>query len=650
MPTTRRTTCNRDCPDSCSILATVENGRIVAHRGDPEHGITQGFLCWRGNHYLERFYSPDRILHPQRKTRAGWQPLSWDDALDLCAEQLIRCRDDHGPLSALLVSYSGIHHWVARIMGHLFWAHYGGATQVEGGLSVEAVDAAQRLDFGAAGTHAPEDLVHSKAFVVWGKNVAVTRPHWLPFMKQARNEGAPLVVIDPLRCATAKMADRHYAIAPGTDGLLALGIGRLLLESGAIDQAFVDEHCNGFEAYRELALAQDLDAIAAATDLSRAAIEQLAELYATRRPLATMVGLGTGYWGSSGQTVRLIDALATVTGNVGVSGGGAQGDTSGAVGFDLSVFREAPRVDQRHILLPRLGQEIAATQDPPLSVGWVAGANPVATAPDTRSVVEGLSSLDFLVVVDQFMTGTAELADLVLPCTTYLEMDDLVSAYGHHWLGRTQQVVAPLGEAKPDREIYQLLAERLGFGEALAGSPELWLTKLLAPLAEHGVTPASLAERPQPNPLAPPVAFADRKFETASGKVELTSEPPTAPPALAPGQYHLVATKTLKMVNAQIEATNLPPEPVACVHPSRLTGEPLADGDHGWVTSKAGRVRALIRTDDTVRRDVLLLNPAAWQGDKQGVNQLREATLTDVGKTAAMHATCVTLEPAGARS
>ncbi|RLB57742.1 MAG: hypothetical protein DRI90_17635 [Deltaproteobacteria bacterium] len=183
--------------------------------------------------------------------------------------------------------------------------------------------------------------------------------------------------------------------------------------------------------------------MSAATDLSRDAIEAIAELYGSRRPLATMIGLGAGYWGNSGQSVRLIDALAAITGNLGVAGGGSQSDTSGAAGFDLSVFREAPRNQSRHVLLPRLGQAIAAATDPPLTVGWVSGANPVATAPDTRRVVEGLNTLDFLVVVDQFMTGTAELADLFLPCTTYLEMDDLVTAYGHHWLGRTQQVVPP---------------------------------------------------------------------------------------------------------------------------------------------------------------------------------------------------------------
>jgi len=173
------------------------------------------------------------------------------------------------------------------------------------------------------------------------------------------------------------------------------------------------------------------------------------------------------------------------------------------------------------------------------------------------------------------------------------------------------------------------------------------MARLLAPLADHGITPQSLAERPQPNPVAPAVAFADRKLETPSGKVELTAEAPLPPPPLAPGELHLVATKTLKMVNAQIEAAHLPPEPVACLHPSRLAAARLAAGERAWVTSQAGRVRVRLAADDTLRTDVLLLNPAAWQGDKQGVNQLREAALTDVGKGAAMHATRVTVTRCG---
>ena len=193
-----RTTCNRDCPDSCGIVATVRDGRIIKHRGDPEHEITRGFLCYRGNHYLERFYSKDRVLYPQRRTEKGWERITWDDALDLAARKLTYYRDKFGPLSILVVNYSGINGSVAKLLGRIFWSHFGGATFTRGGLSVEASRAAQKLDFGRNCTHAPEDLVNSAGFVLWGMNIAVTRPHAWQFVSSARKKGARLNVIDPV--------------------------------------------------------------------------------------------------------------------------------------------------------------------------------------------------------------------------------------------------------------------------------------------------------------------------------------------------------------------------------------------------------------------------------------------------------------------
>jgi len=396
MTTRIRTTCNRDCPDSCGIVATVEDGRIAKHEGDPEHGVTRGFLCYRGNHYLERFYSPERILHPLRRTERGWQRLSWDDALDLAAEKLLACREAHGPLSVLLLSYSGIKGMVARLLARRFWARFGGCTSTRGGISVEAAVEAQVKDLGATGTHAPEDLENSAAIVVWGKNVAVTRPHCIPFIDRARKRGAQLWVIDPVRCKTARRADRHLALRPGSDAMLAAGVARLLIERGAVDQGFVERHCAGFDAYRERVLSIPLEDVLATTDLSMEEVSGLADLYATVRPLATLAGLGPSYWRRGGEAVRLIDALGALSGNIGVPGGGVHTDIMETPGLDLSPFRELSRGERRELLLPRLGEEIPGACEPPLRVGFVAGANPAATCPDTGRVREALSSLEFL--------------------------------------------------------------------------------------------------------------------------------------------------------------------------------------------------------------------------------------------------------------
>jgi len=486
--------------------------------------------------------------------------------------------------------------------------------------------------------------------VLWGKNVAVTRSHWIPFMKEARRGGAPLVVIDPLYNATARMADRFYQIRPGSDGMLAIGVARLLLERGAVDEAFVSNHTSGFEAYRQLVMSHALDEVVSATDLSGSQVEEIAELYATVKPVATMIGLGTCYWRNGGATVRLIDALAAISGNVGVPGGGASTDVDRYPAFDQSMLEGAPDGEVRKILLPRIGDEILAAREPQLKLGWVAGANPAASVPDTKRTGEGLRSLEFLVVVEQFMTATAELADLVLPCTPYLEMDDIMISYGHNWVDICRQVVPPRGETKCDREILQLLAQRLGFGAALAGSAEEWMRRLLGPLATQGFTLEALRERAQRNPQGAPVPFADRRFLTATGRFTFVDH--FDPTSTRPDDHelHLVATKTLKMSSMQVEPEDLPAEPVARLHPDTLAALELSPGDPVLVESRTGRVRARAAADEKLRRDVLLINPSLWKGDLFGVNQLRESFLTDLGDGAAMHETRVTVRAADSQS
>jgi anaerobic selenocysteine-containing dehydrogenase len=360
--------------------------------------------------------------------------------------------------------------------------------------------------------------------------------------------------------------------------------------------------------------------------------------------VATMIGLGPSYWPHGGASVRLIDALVALSGNIGIPGGGASTSFFRRPPFDLSMMDRVPQSAGRHVLLPRLGDDILTTGDPPLKMGWIAGANPAATVPNTSRVKEGLRSLEYLVVVEQFMTATAELADLVLPCTTYLETDDLVTTYGHTWLGLARSVVPPQGEARTDGAILQSLARRLGFGAALAGSAEEWMRRLLGPLAARGVTLESLRNGPQRNPLLPAVPFADRRFHTPSGRFEFLDE--FIPGARPSEGLHLVATKTLRMLNSQILPEDMPAGPAVAVHPATAVRLGLADGQRVRVASPVGGVEARLATDAAVRPDVVLFNPALWQGDLSGVNQLRETRLTDLGESAAMHATFVTVRPA----
>ena len=399
-------------------------------------------------------YHSERVLHPLRRTAGGgWERISWDAALDLVAERLRRALAEHGPLAVLAASYSGIHGWVARVLWRRFWAHAGGATLLRGGLSVEAALAAQELDMGADGTHEPEDLVNAAGFVVWGKNLAVTRQHALPFMKEARRAGGAAHVIDPVRTATARIADRWYQLRPGTDGVLAIGVGRLLIERGAIDEAFVRAHAQRLRGLPPARLSRTVAEVAPRDRPARRATSRSSPSSTPPEAARHDVGLGPVLLGERRGAGRLHRRArrddrqprrprrrrghrhrrATPGSISRRPGGAAQG---------------GPR---RTVLLPRLGEEVLAATDPPIRIGYVAGANPASMAPRTARVLEALRALEFLVVVEQFMSATAGAAHLVLPCTTYLEADDLVTAYGHNWIGLTQRVVRRSGEAKHRR-------------------------------------------------------------------------------------------------------------------------------------------------------------------------------------------------------
>lgn len=625
-----RTTCNRDCPDCCAAEVTVEQGKAVRLAGDKGHAVTRGFLCSQGRDYLKRQYHAERVVHPQRKTASGWERISWDDALDLAAENLTRHRRE--PTSVLALTYSGMRGHVQKAVARLFWASFGGATVGEGGLSVEPILAAQQLDFGAPCTHDPEDLVHSRAFVLWGKNPEVTRLHWIPFMEEARRRGARLLVIDPVPSVTARRADRHFALRPGTDRFLALGIARLLIERKKVDEEFIRAHTRGFAQLRELVMDYSMSELLAATDLPLSAVEELAGVYGEVRPVSTHVGLGPCYWPHGGETVRLIDALAAMSGNLGIPGGGVCSDISSELGTGLPV----PVSQTRTVKMPTLGEDILATREPALRMAWVAGANPCASAPDTHAVDRAMQSLEFLVVVDQFVTATARHAHLLLPCTTWLEADDVLTAYGHHWVGLMRRVVEPEGEARSDVEIYQGLAERLGFAAALEGTAASWVQRLTAPVMDH----ARLLERAVLNPLAQAVPFASRKFGTLSGRFEFVGEVTEHVPCQG---LHLVAAKTRRMINSQILPEDLPDEAVVRVHPATLADNGLANGDPAELVSRVGRIQVRVRAEEKLRRDLVWFGPALWKGDPSGVNQLREARETDLGCGAAMHSTMVSL-------
>jgi anaerobic selenocysteine-containing dehydrogenase len=628
-----RTACTRDCPDACQILATVDAGRVVKLRGDPEHPVTRGFLCYRTDHYLERQYSKERLTRPLVRKDGQLAESSWSEALDLVAERLRHARDSYG-FSSIFHYQSGGSLGMMKQLNRHFFELFGPVRHKRGDICSGAGDAAQTLDMGTEDAHDLDDLANSRAIVLWGKNVAETGVHLIPYLKAARARGVPIVQIDPVSNArTLALSDRHYAVRPGGDGFLALAVARILFDEGWIDPE-ARSYCDGFDAFEALARRRSADAWARIADLPVAAARDVAELLGRTKPAALFVGWGLARRVYGSATVRLLDALGAVSGNLGVAGGGVSYYFQRRGGFDTSFVKRPENARAPTLLEPLLGEEILRAE-PKIRAAIVDNGNPVSQLPDSKTVARALSSIDFLAVIDPFLTDTAELADVVLPTTTMLEEHDVVGAYGHAYVQLAQPVVAPPDGVLSDLEIYQALADRLGFGEAMRGSAQSWIDRLLAPMSAAGVTRDALARGGLRKPHAPRVLFADRKFPTDTGRFRLIAEFPDAPPELEPGYpLHLMSISSYRNQSSQISREAQREHPEVVVHPDAAPGR--ATGDLATLSSPLGHVTVRLVFDDRQRPDVVIYRKGRW-GAFGGPNALIRARETDAGGGAAYY-------------
>ena len=503
------TVCSHDCPDSCAVLVTVDgNGRAIKVQGDPSQPVTQGFLCGKVAKYLDRVYSPERILYPLRRkpgAQKGPQPrgkeheaferVSWDEALDAIAARFKVIAGEFGPESILPYSYAG----TIGVLGYgsmdRRFFHRLGASQLDRTICSEAGGQAWNLVYGKKLGTPAEDFKLAKLIVAWGANIHGTNIHLWPMVEQARRNGARLIVIDPYRTRTAGLADRHIAIRPGTDVALALGMMHVMLREGLEDRTYLAEMTHGFEQLAERVREYTPERVAAWTGMTPGEVEQLAREYATTRPTALRLNYGVQRSENGGAAVRAIAMLPALTGAWKHRGGGASLSTSGAFKWDEQATRRpdlalASPLGRlaRTINMSTLGLALnqgsengeqgsetrgqgSETEDvlsggPPVHALFVYNSNPGAVAPNQNAVRRGLARADlFTVVHDLFFNDTTDYADYVLPATSFLEHTDIQGAYGHYFVQLSNQAIEPVGESRSNVWLFGQLAQRMGFEE-----------------------------------------------------------------------------------------------------------------------------------------------------------------------------------------
>lgn len=648
-----RTACTYDCPDACGLLVEAgPEGPVV--RGDPEHPITRGTVCARIKRHTARLRSAERLTSPRRRTPGGWEDLGWDAALDLLSRELSAALRDHGAPSVVALRGGGSLGISKELISH-FWHSLGPVTTVQGGLCGEAGEAAQREDFGDAASHDYTDLARSSAVVLWGKNPVATGRHLVPFLKDARERGAPIVLVEPRHTESARLADRVIRVAPGGDGFLALAVLHALYRQDALPA----------EAIARTENFGELEALLRGpgprrhhcelrAGVSPGDVDALAALYRDHRPVATWVGWGLQRRVHGGRNLRWIDALCLLSGQVGVPGGGVSFTSWRRRGLRTEGLS---RPTGRSIAAPTLARDLCRLEDPPARFLYIAAANPVTQSPDSRALARVLRALPFVVVADAFFTDTAEAADLVLPTTLMLEEDDVVASYQHHHVAVARRAVAPPEGARSDLWILRELGRRLGRpDDQLLEDPNRALGRLTAAwFADAGAaaaSPPTSAEGPRRNPFQRDIPFTPEEgFPTPSGKARLVTDPPRPLRELAGYPLTFLTPSTRSWQTSQLpeleqaRAAGAGELPLCTVHPDAALAAGLAEGDPARIVSPLGSLAVRLTLDGRVHPEACVVYRGGWLRHGRGVNVLVEAVATDLGEGAALYDQRVRLEP-----
>lgn len=629
----RRTVCNRDCPDACALVATVQGERLVRVEGDRSHPITQGAVCARTRRFPDRQHHANRLRAPLMRTPDGFRETTWDDALKRIAEQLVAIRSSDGP-QAILNYRSGGSLGSLKSLTDALFAWFGPVSGTHGSVCNGAGRSAQEADFGISDAHDPTDLDNARNIVLWGKNPLTSSMHVAPWVRRARQRGGRVVLIDPVYHASARLADRVIQPRPGGDFAFACGVASHLLSTGRADNELIN-YADGVDVYFDLLRGRSVEQWAKEADVSLGAIAYLADLVSDR-PCAFLLGWGMARRRAGRAIVRAIDALCAVSGNVGIAGGGAsyRCDKRGA------LAAPAHPEPSRTFPEPQLGRALLRASDPAIRAVWISCGNPVVMLPDSRAIEEGLRTRDLVVVVDSFLTDTARCASFVLPTTTLFEDEDIIASFGHHWLGASRPVLRAPDGVLTDLQIVQRLAARIDelrpdaepLAPRIEGSAADWKRRFAQPLAAHGIDVERLEHEAVANPFAPVVPFEARVFSTASGRMQLLSTEPEPESEESRRPLWLMSNS---IADAQCSqwSVDVPTLLPAVCHPDAAPGR--NDGDEALLRNDMGELRVRLSFDDRQRRDIVVVPKGGPFATGHCVNTLVSDALTEDGAGAA---------------
>ncbi len=643
------TSCPLDCPDACSLAVSVDQGKVTRIDGSRRHSITNGFICAKVRGFAGRIYGDDRLHVPQIRTgpkgKGQFRQASWNEALGVIASRIDEVRTRSGAEAILPFCYGGSNGLLTQeAMDARFFRRLG-ASRLARTVCAAPTGAAALGLYGKMSGVAYEDYPAARLIVLWGVNPSASGIHLVPFVREAQRKGATLIVVDPRRTALAKQADLHVALRPGTDLPVALALHRFLFDRGLADEAFLRDHATGVDELRAVAEPWTMTRAADVAGVEPETLEQFARLYATLSPAVIRCGWGLERNRNGGHAAMAVLGLPAVAGKFGVRGGGYSMSNSGAWRLNNRDWIGVDAPGTRVVNMNQLGDALLNLREPKIEVLFVYNANPVATIPDQNAVVKGLERADlFTVVFEQVRTDTVAYADVVLPATTFLEHYDINRSYGGHAMLLVKPVIEPVGESRPNADVFSELEVRLG----LSDGPTEDETDLLVHVASRlpdGVGERILADDvPAPPGGARPIQFVDVHPLTDDGRVHLF---PADVPTIAPGGLYsyqadpatdahplaLISPASEKTISSTLGELRTRPA-VAHMHPADAAARGVASGDAVRIFNDLGEVHCLVDVSEGIRQGTVSLAKGLWR--RSSFNQstataLAPATLTDLG-------------------
>jgi len=667
--------CPHDCPDTCALEVHVRDGVALKVTGSSAHAPTAGVLCTKVARYTERTYHPDRLLHPMRrvgkKGEGRFERISWDEALTTIAKRLAPIAAQY-PEQILPYSYAGTMGLVQGDSMSMRFFHKLGASFLDRTICASAGTAGHEITLGRRIGVDVELADEAKLIIFWGSNAITSSVHFWARAQEAKRRGATLIAIDPYRSLTAEKCHTHIALLPGTDSALALGLMHVLIRDGLIDRDYVERHTLGFEGLSERVRSYTPERVASICGITAGEIESLAQLYGSVRPALIRANYGMQRVRGGGMATRNIACLPALVGAFRDAAGGLFLSTSGNFDIDEQALERPDLLagrKPRTINMVTIGHALLNDREP-INAVIVYNSNPVAVAPDSARVKQGFSRDDlFTVVLEHFQTDTADYADILLPATTQLEHLDVIKPYGHYYMMANNPAISPLGECKPNAEIFRLLAKAMGFSEPCFSDSDETIAQ--AAVAKdwdfNAVRAAGWKRVGAPKGVA---RFADGGFDTPSGKVEFYSARAAAlgldplPDYIAPQEdtrtagaqrypLAMISPPARNFLNSSfVNVQSLRAsegEPWLDIHPDDAAKRGVIAGNYVRVFNDRGSLELRARVTDRARPGVVVGLSVWWKKlarDGKNANELTSSdTLTDMGRGPTFYDCLVQVEP-----